>query len=103
MTSFKVQVAASYRLDDIYTYSRNKWGVALADRYINGLFETFAKIQTRRVASRPIPAEFGVAGYYCKYEQHLIYWRNLSDGSIGIVTILHERMHQLKQYRDDNS
>jgi len=29
------------------------------------------------------------------------YWRRLSNGDVGIVTILHERMHQIDRLRDD--
>ena len=45
------------------------------------------------VASRPIPAEFAIDGFYFRHEHHFVYWRRLSNGYIGIVTILHERMH----------
>lgn len=38
-------------------------------------------------------AEFGVDGFYCRQEHHYIYWRLLSDGVVGIVTVFHERMH----------
>ena len=29
------------------------------------------------------------------------YWRRLSNGDVGIVMILHERMHQIDRLRDD--
>lgn len=29
-----------------------------------------------------------------------VYWRRLSGGDIGIVTILHERMHQIERFRE---
>jgi toxin ParE1/3/4 len=44
---------------------------------------------------RAIPAEFGVSGFVCRYERHCIYWKLLEDGAVGIVTILHEKMHQM--------
>jgi len=53
------------------------------------------------VVSKPIPAEFGVDGYCFRYERHFVYWRRLSNGDIGIVTILHERMHQIGRFRED--
>ncbi|MFT3820444.1 MAG: type II toxin-antitoxin system RelE/ParE family toxin [Rubrivivax sp.] len=101
MARISVQEAASYRLDEIYLYTRQRWGSEQAGRYITGLFEAFDGIETHRVASRPVPAEFGVEGYFFRYERHFVYWRRLSDGSIGIVTILHERMHQLDRFRED--
>jgi plasmid stabilization system protein ParE len=51
--------------------------------------------------SRPVPAGFGVEGYFFRYERHLVYWRRLSNGDIGIVAILHERMHQIDRFRED--
>ena len=96
-----VQEAASWRLDEIYRYTRDRWGTQQADRYITGLFEAFDGIATHRTSSRPIPAEFGIEGYFFRYERHFVYWRWLSNGDIGIVTILQERMHQIDRFRED--
>ena len=101
MAAIRIQEAASHRLYDIYRYTRDQWGSEQADRYIRGLFEAFGRIETHGVASRPVPAEFGVEGYFFKYERHFVYWRRLSNGDIGIVTILHERMHQIDRFRED--
>ena len=101
MTSIRIQQAASHRLDDIYRYSRNRWGTEQADHYIMGLFEAFELIETRNIPSKPIPADFGVEGYLFRYERHFVYWRRLSNGDIGFVTILHERMHQIDRFQDD--
>lgn len=101
MAVVRVQEAASHRLDDIYRYTRDRWGTEQADRYITGLFEAFGRIEGHRVASSPIPAEFGVGGYFFRYERHFVYWRRLSNGDIGVVTILHHRMHQIERFRED--
>ena len=101
MTAIRIQEAASHRLDDIYRYTLNRWGPEQADRYITGLFEAFGKIESHGVASRPVPAAFGVEGYFFRYEKHFVYWRRLGNGDIGIVTILHERMHQIERFQED--
>lgn len=101
MAKVLIQDAASFRLDEIYRYTREHWGIPQADRYITGLFAAFDGIATHAVPSRPIPAEFGVEGYFFRYERHFVYWRTLSNGDIGIVTILHERMHQIGRFRED--
>jgi plasmid stabilization system protein ParE len=103
MAAVRIQDAASHRLDDIYRYTRDRWGTEQADRYIAGLFEVFDMIALHAVLSKPIPAEFGVDGYFCRYQRHVVYWRNLSNGDIGIVTVLHERMHQIDRFREDFS
>ncbi len=101
MSAVRVQEAASHRLDEIYRYTRDRWGTGQAEAYITGLFEAFGKIAAHGVASRPVPAEFGVAGFYFRYGRHFVYWRKLENGDIGIVTILHERMHQIDRLRAD--
>lgn len=101
MTSYRVQHAAGRRIDDIYTYTRERWGQDQAERYIRGLFARFEDIAERRIAWRDVPRELGVEGFYCRYERHYVYWRVLSDGAVGIVTVLHERMHQIERFRED--
>jgi toxin ParE1/3/4 len=101
MAAFRVSERAGHRLDEIYVYSRDAWDEAQAERYIRGLFARFDDIAVRTVPWRAIPAEFEVDGYYCRHEHHYIYWRVLADGAVGIVTILHERMHQLDRFRED--
>jgi plasmid stabilization system protein ParE len=48
-----------------------------------------------------VPAEFEVEGFFFRYERHFVYRRWLDNGDIGIVTILHERMHQNLRLKDD--
>ncbi|RJF94905.1 type II toxin-antitoxin system RelE/ParE family toxin [Oleomonas cavernae] len=99
----RVQEAASLRLDEIYRYTRDRWGQEQADRYLTGLFAAFERIEARGVLSKPVPAAFGVDGYFFRYERHFVYWKRLENGDIGIVTILHERMHQIDRFKDDLS
>ncbi|AZU05059.1 plasmid stabilization system protein [Glycocaulis alkaliphilus] len=100
MTRIRIQEAASRRLDEIFLYARKHWGEEQAERYITGLFDAFGTIATHGVLSRPIPAELGVDGFVFRYERHFVYWRHLDNGDIGIVTVLHERMHRIGQLRD---
>ena len=101
MPRFLVQQNASLRIDDIYRYTLKKGGATQAEEYIKGLFDTFAKVGTQELISRPVPAEFGVDGFYFRYEKHFVYWRYLSGGEIGIVTVLHECIHQIDRFKDD--
>ena len=101
--AIRVQEVASVRLDETYRYTRDRWGEGQAETYLTGLFAAFEKIETRGVLSRPVPAEFVVEGYFFRYECHLVYWRRLSNSDIGVVTVLHERMHQIDLFREDSS
>ncbi|WP_237155579.1 type II toxin-antitoxin system RelE/ParE family toxin [Oryzibacter oryziterrae] len=101
MPGVRIEQAAALRLDEIYRHTRDRWGDQQAERYITGLFEAFDKIANHGVVSRPIPAEFGVDGFVFRYERHFVYWRWLADGDVGIVTLLHERMHHIDRFRED--
>lgn len=101
MSGFRVQAAALVRLEDIYRYTLEQWGETQADRYVQGLFDQFSAIAARQVPWRPVPAEFGVKGFVVRYGRHLIYWRELAGGEVGVVTVLHERMHQIARFRED--
>lgn len=99
MPAVRVQESASWRLDEIYRHTRDRWGEAQANSYITGLFEAFERIDVHGVASKPVPAALGVEGF-SRYERQFVYWQHLSNGDIGIVTILHERTHQIERFRE---
>lgn len=97
----RLSPAADARLDEIYAYTRETWGEDQAELYVRGIFAVFAAIAKREVVWRRIPAELGVDGWYARYERHFIYWKVLAGGDLGIVTILHQRMHQMDRFRED--
>lgn len=101
MAGIRFQAGASLRLDDIYRYTRDRWGAEQADRYITGPFAAAGGIASHGVASKPVPAEFGIDGFFFRYEHHFVHWRKLSNGDVGIVTILHERMRQIDRFREN--
>lgn len=101
MATFRVSAVAGQRIDEIFAYTARTWGETQAEAYVQGLFACFARIAERDVVWRAVPAEFGVDGFYARHEHHYVYWRILADGAVGIVTVLHERMHQLDRFRSD--
>lgn len=101
MPAFVVQRAAGYRLDEIYRCTKNNWGKAQADKYIKGMFESFQSIADQTAFSKPIPAILGVEGFVSRYQHHYINWKQLANGQIGIVTVLHERMHQIERLKSE--
>lgn len=98
---FLISAIAGQRLDEIFCYTSESWGDAQAETYIRNLFAFFTRVARREVLWRPIPVEFGIEGFYGRCEHHYVYWRRLGDGRVGIVTILHERMHQIRRFQDD--
>jgi toxin ParE1/3/4 len=65
------------------------------------LFAAFEQIETRGVDVEARAGRVRGGGYFFRYERHFVYWRRLSNGDIGIVTVLHERMHQIARLKDD--
>ncbi|OEO31782.1 plasmid stabilization protein [Devosia insulae DS-56] len=90
---------ASVRFDEIYQFTADRWGEAQAELYLTGLFEAIEGLADGRTRSRAVPASFGVQGFFIRYEHHFVYWRRLRDGDVGVVSILHERMHQERWLR----
>jgi len=97
----RLSPSANARLDDIFRYTLKRWGAAQAERYVADLFDCFERIARGEIVSRPVPPDFGVTGFYARHASHIVYWRRLANGDIGIVTVLHERMHQIDRFRDD--
>ena len=52
MPAIRIQEGASHRLDDIFRYTRDRWGDEQADTYITGLFAAFEKIAAQGVLSK---------------------------------------------------
>ncbi|MCO5160278.1 MAG: type II toxin-antitoxin system RelE/ParE family toxin [Mesorhizobium sp.] len=103
MREYLLQSAAAARLEDIYRYSIEQFGVAQADRYLDGVFELFEDIAAKRITWRRIPGEFGVDGYFARYKSHFVFWKLRSDGQIAIAAILHQRMDLARRLREDVS
>ncbi|RUS63645.1 type II toxin-antitoxin system RelE/ParE family toxin [Pseudorhodobacter sp. E13] len=100
MKSYFIEASANAAIDDLYAYTTEKWGDEQADKYLSGLFARFEAIVSKEVLWRPVPTEFEIKAWVTRYEHHYIYWKQLDDGRIGIMAILHERMHQTARLAD---
>jgi len=94
VTSYRLSPFAKAAIADIHDYTLDQWGPKQAERYNDGLIDLFDRIARKHVLWRPIPPEIELQGYWCRYQQHYIYWRERPDGTVSIVTILHTSMHQ---------
>lgn len=99
MSAYLLLEDAEHRLAEIVDFTRDHWSEAQAIRYFDGMVTQFERIAGHAFPWRAIPAAFGVDGFVCRHERHFIYWRRLGSGEVGIVTILHERMHQIAHIR----
>ena len=103
MADYQLWQPAKDRLEDIYLYSKQAWGKQQAEVYVASLFARFEEIAQGTAQSRLVPAEFQADLFFTPCQKHFIYWKRLSDGSIGIVTILHQSMHQIERFKEDFS
>jgi plasmid stabilization system protein ParE len=101
MSTYELLDTATISLKEIYRYTYDEWGEEQARRYIDGMFDCFERIANGSGRHLPIPAEYGVAGHFCRYEQHFIYWYDLPDGIVAIASILHARMDLASRLKQD--
>lgn len=83
--------------DGIWDYTCDKWGERQARKYINDLHvhlqaladkEIFWHLLPKKILT---PEDLDIKTYLSKYEFHFIFFRELSDNNIGIMSILHDR------------
>jgi len=98
---------ADRRLDEIWEYSCTHWGEAQAEKYIEGLFSHLQKAANRAIPWNALPqrlvAPVGVSHgvYMTRYKKHSIFFRELSGGSLGILSILHNAMNIPVRLQED--
>ena len=93
--------AADRRQDEIWDYTVGKWGEEQAIRYIEGLHEAIAQAAAGNIVWRkPIHPKLSKI-YYIRFENHYVFFRELPNNLIGVITILHEKMDLPSRLEDD--
>lgn len=100
MADYLLWRGAVASLTDIYIHTEDNWGTAQAYKYISQLYQCFEQIAAQQIPWRPIPAEFEISGYFTRSEKHFVYFKELADGAIGIVAVIHQRRHQIARLRE---
>jgi len=97
----KIHQAARARLLEIWDYTERAWGVKQADAYVRALTAAITQAQEERHGWRPLRDRTLSGVYFIRHEHHYIFFRELSDGSLGVISILHESMDIPARLRDD--
>ncbi len=101
--SVNILPAAKERLIGIWQYTAETWGDQQADRYVRDLVAHARDLASRKAAWRPV-RERGFRGmFFSRFRHHYLFFREFPEGSIGVVSILHENMdlpHRLKEDLD---
>lgn len=93
--------AADKRQDEIWDYTIGKWGEPKAVEYIRGMHGAISNARQNPKLWRTLGRTGFEKVFYIRYEKHFIFFRVLSGGVLGIISILHERMDIPARLKED--
>lgn len=99
--------AADAAQDAIWRYTHEQWGEAQADRYVTELHVHLTALAAGDIPRRPLLPHLlrfsGMVGrvYITRYAKHVIFFREFTNGDIGVMSILHEAMDLPVRLRED--
>jgi len=99
MVGYKFFPPADKSQDEIWDYTYKEWGEAQADKYITGLHSHIQKLADKKLLWRPVPkslvlpSDLEMEVFFSRYERHYLFFRELTEDMIGIMSILHDSMH----------
>ncbi len=99
--SVKIYAPVEARLIEIWDYTFDQWGEDQADTYIRGLIEAIHTVHRQRYRWRPVIDDALRGVWFIRHEHHYMFFRELSDGSLGIISILHESMNIPMKLKED--
>ena len=97
----KYSPLAMAQLDSIWDYGFQRFGESQADRYVDGLFDAIDEISNTGKYNGIRPRVFPLdlisditteSIHFTRYENEVIYLKELKTGGIGIISILGVRM-----------
>lgn len=94
--------AADRHQDEIWNYTAENWGEEQAVRYIEGLHSAIAQAAEGNMVWRN-PMHPKLPGiYFIRYEHHYVFFKELPNKVIGVISILHEKMDLPSRLEDDS-
>lgn len=104
MSLYRLYPRADKQQDKIWQYTVEQWSIEQAEKYIHGLHVHFQKLANKEKPWRKLPQtkmRISKDAYFSRYEKHFIFFRELPDDTIGIISILHEVMDIPTRLRSD--
>ena len=96
----KIYPAARRRIIEIQQYTDKTWGERQADRYVRGLYNTIEEAANSKHLWRKVEHKEVKGIFFVRYQHHYIFFRELSEGVLGVVDVLHERMDIPNRLKD---
>lgn len=98
----KIHSVAREQILDIWAYTERTWGEEQADRYVRGLIDSIHTAQSKRHQWRSVLDEALSGIFFIRYRHHFLFFRELSNGSLGVISILHENMDIPTRLKEDS-
>jgi plasmid stabilization system protein ParE len=107
MAGYRFYPRADAAQDRIWHDTSDRWGEGQADTYIRGLHSHLERLCKSRLVWRKLPQKLAVPSdvtrkaFFSRYEHHYVFFRELDNGDLGIMSILHEKMDLPVRLRED--
>jgi toxin ParE1/3/4 len=109
MATYRFYPRADAAQDKIWRDTVDTWGEPQAVAYITGLHAHLQRLcedpmtWRRLPQALAVPADIKRKAYFSRYERHYLFFRELDNGDLGVMSILHERMDVPVRLREDLS
>ncbi|HOX79086.1 MAG TPA: type II toxin-antitoxin system RelE/ParE family toxin [Bacteroidales bacterium] len=91
MIKYRLTNEAVKDLEEIWSYTCNKWSVGQADRYYHLIMEEIEFIASNPLSGKSV--DYVKQGYRsAKVKSHLVFYHMTDENNILVVRILHQRM-----------
>jgi plasmid stabilization system protein ParE len=72
-----------------------------ADSYVRGLVAAINDLSRQRRRWKPVRDEVLTGLFFFRHRHHYIFFRELSSGTLGVISILHENMDLPSRLKED--
>lgn len=86
---------------EVWAYSETTGCAAQADKYVRGLVTAIERVQDEPRRWRPLRDQALPGLFYFRHEHHFVFFRRLSKGQFGVISVLHESMNLPARLRED--
>lgn len=93
--------AAQERLLGVWAYTAETWGEAQADDYVSGLVSHAHSLLKQRLAWGAVKEHRFHGVFFTRYRHHYLFFREFPNGTIGVLSILHENMDLPRRLKED--
>ena len=97
----KIFPTVKARILEIWDYTEKTWGDEQADKYVRGLIDAINRAQNQSRRWKPVMDEALPRVFFLRYRHHYIFFRKLSKGTLGVISILHENMDLPSRLKED--